>query len=70
MVKLIQKDVDRLQKSCIQVFFKIHGKANSLYDLVFAFLECGRVCQAQKVIKIGCPWLNGKCDVIFNCKLL
>ena len=70
MVELIQKeDADRLQK-VMDTSFKIHGEANSLYDLVFAFLECGRVRQAQKVIEVCSHWLYAKCDVVFNCKLL
>ena len=31
----------------------VHGEMNSLYDLVFAFIECGKVRQAKKVLEVG-----------------
>lgn len=35
----------------------IHGEVNSLYDLMFAFIECGRVKQARKILEVGSKWL-------------
>jgi len=29
---------------------KVHGEINSLYDLVFAFVECGKIRQARKIL--------------------
>lgn len=29
----------------------IHGEVNSLYDLVFSFVECGRIRQARKILE-------------------
>lgn len=31
----------------------IHGEVNSLYDLMFAFIESGRIKQAQKILEVG-----------------
>lgn len=30
---------------------EVHGEVNSLYDLVFSFIECGRVRQARKILE-------------------
>lgn len=30
---------------------EIHGEVNSLYDLVFCFIECGRIRQARKILE-------------------
>lgn len=30
---------------------QIHGEVNSLYDLMFAFVECGRIRQATKILE-------------------
>lgn len=48
---LIQKeDATNLQK-LTDLSTKVHGEVNSLYDLVFAFVECGRVRQARKILE-------------------
>jgi len=40
----------------------IHGEVNSLYDLMFAFIECGRVKQARKILET--PGLRTRQDRI------
>lgn len=51
-MKLIEsEDAQRLQQ-VMDASIKVHGEMNSLYDLVFAFLECGRVRQAKKVLEV------------------
>ena len=45
------EDPDRLQK-VLDLSTKQHGEVNSLYDLVFAFLECGKVRQAKKILEV------------------
>lgn len=50
--KLIElEDAQRLQQ-VMDASIKVHGEMNSLYDLVFSFLECGRVRQAKKVLEV------------------
>lgn len=49
--KLIQKeDAEKLQK-LTDLSTEVHGEINSLYDLVFAFVECGRIRQARKILE-------------------
>ncbi|CAG9826701.1 unnamed protein product [Diabrotica balteata] len=49
--QLIQnEDAEKLQK-LTDLSTSIHGEVNSLYDLVFAFVECGRVRQARKILE-------------------
>lgn len=49
--QLIQKeDAEKLQK-LTDLSTSIHGEINSLYDLVFSFVECGRVRQARKILE-------------------
>ncbi|XP_074026112.1 bicoid stability factor isoform X2 [Leptinotarsa decemlineata] len=49
--QLIQaEDADRLQK-LTDLSTTVHGEVNSLYDLVFAFVECGRIRQARKILE-------------------
>lgn len=49
--RLIQKeDASNLQR-LTDLSTNIHGEVNSLYDLVFAFVECGRVRQARKILE-------------------
>lgn len=48
------EDAQRLQQ-LMDTSIKVHGEMNSLYDLVFAFLSCGRVRQARKVLEV---WLS------------
>ncbi|KAL7040341.1 hypothetical protein ACKWTF_000363 [Chironomus riparius] len=49
--KLIQaEDALSLQK-ITDLSTEIHGEVNSLYDLVFSFIECGRIRQARKILE-------------------
>lgn len=49
--RLIQKeDAAGLQK-ITDLSTDIHGEVNSLYDLVFSFVECGRIRQARKILE-------------------
>lgn len=49
--KLIQaEDAEKLQK-LTDLSTNIHGEVNSLYDLVFSFVECGRIRQARKILE-------------------
>ncbi|KAJ8913044.1 hypothetical protein NQ315_002060 [Exocentrus adspersus] len=49
--KLIQaEDAEKLQK-LTDLSTAVHGEVNSLYDLVFAFVECGRIRQARKILE-------------------
>jgi leucine-rich PPR motif-containing protein len=52
--KMIQvEDAVSLQK-LTDLSTQIHGEVNSLYDLVFAFVECGRIRQARKILEVHC----------------
>lgn len=56
--KLIQnEDAENLQK-ITDLSTTIHGEVNSLYDLVFAFIECGRIRQARKILET--PGMQGR----------
>lgn len=49
--KLIQvEDAVNLQR-LTDLSTNIHGEVNSLYDLVFSFVECGRIRQARKILE-------------------
>ncbi|CAO1333276.1 unnamed protein product [Diamesa serratosioi] len=49
--RLIQtEDAQNLQR-ITDLSTEIHGEVNSLYDLVFSFVECGRVRQARKILE-------------------
>lgn len=49
--KLIQaEDATNLQR-LTDLSTTIHGEVNSLYDLVFSFVECGRIRQARKILE-------------------
>lgn len=49
--KLIQsEDAINLQR-VTDLSTNIHGEVNSLYDLVFSFVECGRIRQARKILE-------------------
>lgn len=49
--KLIQaEDAVSLQR-ITDLSTDIHGEVNSLYDLVFSFIECGRIRQARKILE-------------------
>lgn len=36
---------------CMNFYLQVHGEINSLYDLVFSFVECGRTRQARKILE-------------------
>jgi len=56
--KMIQaEDAVSLQK-LTDLSTQIHGEVNSLYDLVFAFVECGRIRQARKILEVHCSWFR------------
>lgn len=56
--RLIEKeDADNLQK-ITDLSTTVHGEINSLYDLVFAFIECGRIRQARKILET--PGMQGR----------
>ncbi|XP_054742086.1 leucine-rich PPR motif-containing protein, mitochondrial [Anastrepha obliqua] len=44
------EDAANLQK-LTDLSTNIHGEVNSLYDLVFSFVECGRIRQARKILE-------------------
>lgn len=49
--RLIQaEDAVNLQR-LTDLSTNIHGEVNSLYDLVFSFVECGRIRQARKILE-------------------
>ncbi|XP_023722989.1 leucine-rich PPR motif-containing protein, mitochondrial isoform X2 [Cryptotermes secundus] len=49
--RMIQaEDAVSLQK-LTDLSTQVHGEVNSLYDLVFAFVECGRIRQARKILE-------------------
>lgn len=49
--KLIEiEDAESLQR-ITDLSTDIHGEVNSLYDLVFSFIECGRIRQARKILE-------------------
>lgn len=49
--KLIQlEDATNLQL-LTDLSTNVHGEVNSLYDLVFSFVECGRIRQARKILE-------------------
>ncbi|XP_018326773.1 leucine-rich PPR motif-containing protein, mitochondrial [Agrilus planipennis] len=62
--RLIQaEDAEKLQK-LTDLSTSVHGEINSLYDLVFAFVECGRIRQARKILET--PGLQSRTHKINN----
>ena len=60
--KLIEiEDANNLQK-VTDISTAVHGEVNSLYDLTFSFIECGRVRQARKILET--PGLRQRPDKI------
>ncbi|CAG7724718.1 unnamed protein product [Allacma fusca] len=53
------EDAERLQK-VLDLSTSLYGEVNSLYDLVFAFLECGKIRQAKKILDT--PGLRARND--------
>ena len=51
-VRLIEKnDTEKLER-LMRTNRKVHGEINTLYDLSFALLRCGRVSQAKEVLQV------------------
>ncbi|XP_076067194.1 bicoid stability factor [Oratosquilla oratoria] len=44
------EDTENLQ-NIMDLSIEIHGEMNSLYDLIFGFIECGRIRQARKILE-------------------
>ncbi|XP_058445927.1 leucine-rich PPR motif-containing protein, mitochondrial [Malaya genurostris] len=62
--RLIQaEDATNLQR-ITDLSTEVHGEVNSLYDLVFAFVDCGRIRQARKILET--PGLRTKYQRIQN----
>lgn len=62
--RLIQaEDATNLQK-VTDLSTEVHGEVNSLYDLVFAFVDCGRIRQARKILET--PGLRSRYQRIQN----
>jgi leucine-rich PPR motif-containing protein len=45
------EDTDRLQR-IIDLSTTLHGEVNTMYDLVFAFIQCGKLRQAKKILEV------------------
>ena len=52
IVKLIETENAAGLQQVMNASFKVHGEMNSLYDLIFNFIECGRIRQAKKVLEV------------------
>lgn len=65
--RLIQsEDAANLQK-LTDLSTNVHGEVNSLYDLVFSFVECGRIRQARRILetpglKVRYQRINHACE--------
>lgn len=57
------EDAESLQK-LTDLSTTIHGEVNSLYDLVFSFIECGRIRQARQILET--PGLKNRSNRISN----
>lgn len=53
-LNLIEKYINLI----IKYIFQIHGEVNILHDLVLAFIECGRLRQARRILET--PGLHTK----------
>ncbi|XP_067009709.2 leucine-rich PPR motif-containing protein, mitochondrial [Anabrus simplex] len=49
--KLIQAEDAAALQHLTDLSTQVHGEINSLYDLVFSFVECGRIRQARKILE-------------------
>lgn len=49
--KLIQMEDATSLQLLTDLSTNVHGEVNSLYDLVFSFVECGRIRQARKILE-------------------
>lgn len=52
-VKFIQSEDATSLQVLTDLSTTIHGEVNSLYDLMFAFIECDRVKQARKILEVS-----------------
>lgn len=62
--RLIQSENPDLLQHLTDLSTKVHGEVNSLYDLVFAFVECGRVRAARKILET--PGLRYRSERLSN----
>lgn len=62
--KFIESENAQALQQLMDISIKVHGEMNSLYDLVFSFLECGRVRQAKKVLEVSL--LDKVCYPVFR----
>ena len=60
MRRLIETEDTGSLQLVMNASIKVHGETNSLYDLAFAFVECGRTKQAQKIFDT--PGLRARQD--------
>ncbi|OQV14419.1 Leucine-rich PPR motif-containing protein, mitochondrial [Hypsibius exemplaris] len=49
--RLIETEDTTSLQTVIDASIQLYGETNSLYDLAFAFIECGRTKQAQKIFE-------------------
>ncbi|KAF4527202.1 hypothetical protein B566_EDAN006129 [Ephemera danica] len=49
--RLIQAEDPAALQKITDLSTQVHGEVNSLYDLVLAFVECGRVRQARRILE-------------------
>ena len=52
MKRLIETEDAQLLQKLMDLSSKASGEMNSLYDLVIAFIDCGRVRQAKKILEV------------------
>jgi leucine-rich PPR motif-containing protein len=50
--RLIQAEDPSALQRLTDLSTQVHGEVNSLYDLVLAFVECGRVRQARRILEV------------------
>ncbi|XP_049788788.1 leucine-rich PPR motif-containing protein, mitochondrial [Schistocerca nitens] len=62
--RLIQSENPDMLQHLTDLSTKVHGEINSLYDLVFAFVECGRVRAARKILET--PGLRYRTERLSN----
>ncbi|XP_054261805.1 leucine-rich PPR motif-containing protein, mitochondrial isoform X2 [Macrosteles quadrilineatus] len=50
-IKFIEKEDAANLQTIVDLSTQVHGEINSLYDLVLAFIECGKIRQARKILE-------------------
>lgn len=50
--RFIEKEDATNLQTLVDLSTQVHGEVNSLYDLVLAFVECGRIRQARKILEV------------------